>query len=201
MILFFDTETTGLPKDWLPADDPDQPHLVQLACILTEDDGTERASLSIIVNPGVPIPEGAARVHGITDLIADRCGVFNPTAVAMWDRMAERADLIVAHNLKFDMALMDTAWRRVASARKPTLDHAHGSRGRFCTMEAASPIVNLPPTDRMLAAGFNKPKPPKLEECIRHFFGEDLTGAHDALVDVRACARVFFHLRTLGDTP
>lgn len=200
-IIFFDTETTGLPKDWLPADHAEQPHLVQLACILTEDDGTERASLSIIVKPDAPIPDGAARVHGITDLIADRFGVFNPAAVALWDRLAERADLIVAHNLKFDMAVMDTAWRRVRSERKPTLDLAHGTRGRFCTMEAASPTVNLPPTDRMRAAGFTKPKPPKLEECIRHFFGEELTGAHDALVDVRACARVFFHLRGLEAKP
>jgi DNA polymerase-3 subunit epsilon len=64
-------------------------------------------------------------------------------------------------------------------------------------MEAAAPIVNLPPTERMLAAGFNKPKAPKLEECIHHFFGETLAGAHDALVDVRACARVYFHLQTL----
>jgi len=47
------------------------------------------------------------------------------------------------------------------------------------------------------AAGINKPKPPKLEECIRHFFGEELDGAHDAMVDVVACRRVFFHLRTL----
>lgn len=49
----------------------------------------------------------------------------------------------------------------------------------------------------MLAAGFTKPKPPKLEECIRHFFDEALEGAHDALVDVRACARVHRHLISL----
>jgi len=50
----------------------------------------------------------------------------------------------------------------------------------------------------MLAAGFTKPKPPKLEECIRHFFNEELDGAHDAMVDVRACRRVYFHLQTMG---
>lgn len=57
--------------------------------------------------------------------------------------------------------------------------------------------MNLPPTERMRAAGFNKPKPPKLEECIRHFFNEDLDGAHDAMIDVAACRRVYFHLKTL----
>ena len=67
----------------------------------------------------------------------------------------------------------------------------------FCTMEAAAPIVNLPPTERMLAAGFNKPKAPKLEEAIRFFFDESLDGAHDAMVDVIACRRIYFHLKNL----
>ena len=201
MIFAFDTETTGLPVDRLALDDPVQPHLVQLAGLLLDDDGTERASINLIVNAGVPIPKGASDVHGITNDVAVRAGMSNPVAVALWDRLAERADLLVAHNIKFDMALMETAWARVLSSRLPRLDVKHGSRPRFCTMEAASPIVNLPPTDRMRAAGFEKPKPPKLAECIRHFFNEPLDGAHDALVDVRATARLFFHLRSIGVAP
>jgi len=113
----------------------------------------------------------------------------------MWDRMAERADLIVAHNLPFDLFLMQTAWARGKSTR--TFDQAHGRREQFCTMKSAAPVVKMPPTERMLAAGFTHAKPPKLEECIHHFFGEKLEGAHDALIDVRACARVFFHLRQI----
>lgn len=197
MILFFDTETTGLLNFRAPMDDPSQPHLVQLACLLTDDDGTERSSMSIIVNPRVPIPTSASEVHGITDLIADRAGVFNETAVAMWSRLAERADLLVAHNIKFDMKVMEAAHARHSPGGLLKMDKAHAGRPRFCTLEAASPIVNLPPTEKMVAAGFNKPKPPKLEECIRHFFGEALEGAHDALVDVRGCARVFFHLKAM----
>jgi DNA polymerase III subunit epsilon len=201
MILFFDTETTGLPEFVRPLDDDRQPHLVQIACLLTDDDGTERASTNLIVNPGVPIPEGAARVHGITDAIADRCGVPSSTAVAMWNKLAERADLIVAHNIKFDITLMKIAWARQFGADGPAYEKRHGNRAQFCTMERSSPIVNLPPTARMLAAGFNKPKPPKLEEAILHFFQETLEGAHDALVDVRACARVYFHMKNNGLTP
>lgn len=194
MILFFDTETTGRPDFRRPVDDTFQPQIVQLAALLTEDDGTERASFSIVVLPSCTIPSGAAAVHGITDQIADRCGVSPKLALMLWDDLAGRAETIVAHNIRFDWFLMASAWSRT-SAR--AFDATHGQRARFCTMDAASPIVNLPPTERMIAAGFNKPKPPKLEECIRHFFGEDLIGAHDALADVRACARVFFHLRSL----
>lgn len=166
-----------------------------------DNDGTERAAINLIVNPHVPIPPGASAVHGITDEIADRAGVFTHTAVAMWDRLAERADMIVAHNISFDLFLMRTAWARTMAAGSRTFEKAHGTRQQFCTMRAATPIVKLPPTERMLAAGFSKPKPPKLEECIRHFFDEEMAGAHDALVDVRACARVYFHLRGRQSDP
>lgn len=198
MILFFDTETTGLPDFRAPADHPRQPHLVQLAALLTEEDGTERASFSILVKPPEDgIPAEAAAVHGISTEIAERCGFSNARAVAMWDEMASRAALLVAHNIQFDMTVMATAWRRVLSVLRPDMKAEHGERARFCTMKASAPVVNLPPTDRMRAAGFTGPKSPKLAECIQHFFSEELAGAHDALADVRACARVFFHLRTL----
>lgn len=192
MILFFDTETTGLPNDRLRPDHPDQPHLVQLAALLTETDGRARASLNLIVNAGQPIPEGAAKIHGLTTAIVTACGVPLKTACQTFSDLMGKADMLVAHNLRFDVAIMETAYLRLGGrpARRPS--------GRACTMEAASSIMKLPPTPRMVAAGFNKPKPPKLEECIRHFFGEELIGAHDALADVRACARVFFHLRSLG---
>ena len=46
----------------------------------------------------------------------------------------------------------------------------------------------------MIAANFHGPKMPKLEEAIWHFFQEKLEGAHDALVDAKACGRLYFHL-------
>lgn len=189
MIIFFDTETTGLP-DWrMPIDHECQPHIVQIACILTEDDGRERASLNLIVDPGVAIPDGAARVHGITNEVAARCGVPAAVAVKTFANLLAAADVLVAHNIKFDAALLDTAYARLGGQPKKQPDT------RFCTMDAATPIVNLPPTDRMIAAGFTKPKAPKLSECVKHFFNEELAGAHDALVDVRACARIYFHMQ------
>lgn len=198
MNLFFDCETTGLPERGLSPNHPRQPHLVQLACLLCEDDGTERASVSLIVRPPVSIPDDVAAIHGITNGVAAAAGISPASAVAMWSNLARRADVLVAHNVGFDMAIMLTAWHRTqgedAAAKWAS---AHGDRPLFCTMKAATPVVNLPPTERMIAAGMRQPKAPKLAECIRHFFGEELAGAHDALVDVRACARLYFHLQRM----
>lgn len=191
MILFFDTETTGFPIPSRPIGDETQPHIVQLACILTEDDGLERACFSTIINPGVPIPEVTSRIHGITSEIAERSGISLTVAVHVFEEFLDRAHRVVAHNIKFDAALIRTAFARCrTSLRMPP-------QGLFCTMEAASAIIQIPPTERMLAVGITKCKPPKLSECVAHFFSEPLDGAHDALVDVRACARVYFYMQNL----
>lgn len=193
-VLFFDTETTGFYQDKLPVDHPEQPYIVQLAAQLCEDDGSPIAGFSFIVDPGIgtiSIPARASDVHGITDEIAAQYGVSPESALSSFTHLYQRADLVCAHNIKFDRGVIEAAisrhYKRVMPLRK-TL---------YCTMEAASPVINLPPTDRMRAAGITKPKPPKLEECIKHFFNEELDGAHDAMVDVIACRRVYLHLKTL----
>lgn len=191
MILFFDTETTGFYSDRLPPVHDGQPHIVQLAMLLTEDDGKPVSSVSLIIDCPHPIPVQASNVHGITNDISSARGVDLQMAIDLFRHFYRLADLLVCHNAKFDVPVMESVISRFngerVSLRKPAL----------CTMEAASPIVNLPPTERMLAAGYDKPKPPKLEECIRHFFDEALDGAHDAMIDVTACKRVFFHLKSL----
>lgn len=192
MILFFDTETTGFFDDRLPIDHEAQPYIVQLAAQLCDDMGSPVAGFSFIVsNPGVEIPERAAVVHGITTEKAIQFGVSAEFALNAFTHLYQRADLICAHNIKFDKGILEVAiaryYGRTMPLRKPL----------FCTMEAASPIIKLPPTERMRAAGFDKPKPPKLEECIRHFFNEELDGAHDAMVDLTACRRVYLHLKSI----
>lgn len=198
MNLFFDTETTGFPRRDLPLDHPRQPRIVQLACILAEDDGTERASLSLIVRPdGWSIPAEAAAIHGIDDALAERAGVPIDMALRLLLDMARQTSLVVAHNVAFDVEVAQIGLHQI---RQPDAATEIGAMPRACTMNLATPILKLPPTERMLAAGFNKPKAPKLAECVRHFFDEPLEGAHDALVDVRACARVYRHLMTMERT-
>ncbi len=195
MILGYDTETTGLPLWHDPSDDPRQPHVIQLAMMLFDMEGNEVARWANIVKPGpgaVMAPEAFA-AHGISLVCAEAEGVEPDEALDAFLGMVAQASLMVGHNESFDRRLM-----RIMAARhrgfkwEPPIPN-------FCTLYKSKFKLNLPPTPKMVAAGMPGPKSPNLGECIKHFFGEDLDGAHDALVDVQASMRVFWHLvRNLG---
>lgn len=194
MYVAFDTETTGLPIWGKPSDDPSQPHLVQLAMILLDDDHVERASFSMIIKPeGWESGPEALAAHGITTEMAMRLGVPEKLATDLYVSLVYGTGAtVIAHNAPFDLRIMRIAMLRAGYSKEWQAEQ--GEVNSYCTLKNTTHVVNLPPTPKMVAAGFNKPKPPKLSECIQHFFGEELVGAHDALVDVRACVRVFRHL-------
>ena len=191
MLLFFDTETSGLPEFRLPSDHASQPHLIQLACLLCTDAGETLERWQTIVKPGMgaTMHEKAFEAHGISLERARDEGIDAAVAVDAMMDMAGRATAMVGHNIGFDVRIM-----RITTTRT----HRFKWEPRIptkCTMRLATPIINLPPTPKMVAAGFNKPKDPNLGECVRFFFNEALDGAHDALVDVDACKRVYFAIQ------
>ena len=189
--LFFDTETTGVFFDHLTDLDEAQPHLVQLGALLHDSSGCEVSTVDLIVDPKVAIPEGATKVHGITNEVAHALGVPEVGAVGILQRLMASADVLVAHNVDFDLRVARVAMIRAGhQLRAPRLVR--------CTMAAASAIMKLPPTERMKAAGFDKPKPPKLSEAAQFFFGETHEKAHSAIHDVRMCARVYYELVRRG---
>lgn len=193
MIVVFDTETTGLPDFKARATEPSQPHLVQLALVTCDDEGNEVSSRSVLIRPnGWIISAEVTAIHGITHERAMADGIPEEQAVALFVVTQGRASLRVAHNESFDRRIMRIAMARAGMERD--FIEAIEARAAYCTCDNAKPIVNLPPTQRMLDVGMTGPKPPKLQECIKHFFDEELAGAHDALVDARACARLYQRL-------
>jgi DNA polymerase-3 subunit epsilon len=59
----------------------------------------------------------------------------------------------------------------------------------------ATPILKLPPTDKMRAAGRHHHKSANLREAYSHFMGRELVDAHSAIADARACMDVYFALK------
>lgn len=180
--LYYDTETTGFPK---PSGTPlDQcPFIVQIAAILVDDEAGEVASLNFIIKPdGWTIPADVALIHGIPTEKAEAFGIPARVAMAAFSQVLRQADEAIAHNDEFDVKLITYEIER-AGAPNVLLE-----KPRFCTMKATTDLCRLP------GKYPGKFKWPKLIEAHQHFFGEGFDGAHDALVDVRACARVHRHL-------
>lgn len=190
MYLAFDTETTDLPRSHLDPDHPHQPHLLQFAGILIDEHNREIDRLFTKVRPGVGavLSSQAYAAHGITLEEAFHQGMEAIDVFRWFAAAAARSDRIVGHNVQFDLQIMAIVAARAGlggwSTPVPT----------YCTMAHATPVVDLPPTPRMRAAGRLHPKSPSLAECITHFFAEELTDAHDAEADVRACLRIFRRL-------
>jgi len=186
MKLFFDTETTGFVKTGLHLGHIEQPRIVQLAAVLTDEHGKELSSLNSIIEPeDFEIPEEATKVHGITTEYARKYGADIKGALGMFMILATKADLLVCHNVAFDLAMI-----QIELVRKPMGIPAAESLKQFpvyCTMKESTNVCKIPKA----SGGY---KWPKLSEAYRHAFGKDFDGAHDAMADTRAMKELYFWL-------
>ena len=186
MYLFFDTETTGIPKNYkAPASDlKNWPRLVQIAWLTTDDNGSEIRSAEHIVKPnGFTIPADAAKIHGITMDIAQERGEDIKAILDGIVKDIEIAQVLIAHNMAFDEKILGAELLRAGS-----LNHVEAKQRR-CTMQSATDFCRLP--------GPYGYKWPTLNELHLKLFRESFSGAHRALVDVRACAKCYFELKRL----
>jgi len=187
MFLFFDTETTGLPQNYnAPISDFNNwPRLVQIAWLTYDKKGKKIAGANFIIKPeGFIIPEQAANIHGITTEKALRQGVDLKNTLSNFAEAVRESKIIVAHNMSFDEKIIGAEF-----LRKKVLHDLFESI-RVCTKEEATDYCQLP--------GNYGYKWPRLSELHIKLFGEDFVDAHDALADVRACAKCFFELCKRG---
>ncbi len=193
--LFYDTETQGLPLWNQPSEHPSQPHIVQVGALLVDiEKGKTLASLDLTVCPdGWVIPDDVAKIHGITTEHASSCGVPESLALRTLIELWQRADFRVGHNEQFDARIIRIALHRFAGPDDPE----RWKNGRAeCTQVDSTPILKLPPTERMIAAGFGKKfKSANLREAHMHFIGEELVDAHSAFADAKACRDVWFAIK------
>lgn len=192
-ILFFDTETTGLVKPKKPPTDPVQPMPVQIGLKLDGEDQKERTAMNYMIQPeGWIVDPKAAEITGITNEIAEAYGVNIIAGYEVFRDTIKHADAVVAHNAMFDITVMRRTAKVYADMTEQEYVDPFKGKSCICTMLTATQIVQALPKRN------GEYKWPKLEECMRFFFNESLEGAHDALVDVRATARVYYELKRMG---
>lgn len=188
MYLFFDTETTGLPKDWkAPLTDFDNwPRLVQLAWAAYTPEGGLIARRAYIVAPdGFEIPKEASAIHGITTERAKRDGRPIAAVLGAFHYQLKNAKVVIGHNIGFDNKI---AGAEILRLKLPKITPP---RKKICTMLSSTKYCGLP-SER---GGF---KWPKLVELHRKLFGSDFEGAHNANFDVAATVKCFWELKRLG---
>lgn len=196
LFLGFDTETTGLPKGDYKA--PNNVRVCQLAAKLCDAQGNTVQVLNHIIKPeGWTIPPEVAKIHGITQERAEKEGVPMLYALSQFVGMLEKGVVLIAHNNKFDLQMLDIEFWNLFKDPEKML-HRKSTQRHICTMTATKDICKLPPTFRMQKAGFNTYKAPKLIEAYKFVFGTEFDKAHDAMNDVNAMMAMFFELVKRG---
>jgi len=80
-----------------------------------EGEAVEEARLSCLVDPGIPIPDDARAIHGISN--ADLTGAPPFGSVASPLLALAEGSVIVAHNASFDLSFLDSELGRLGMRR------------------------------------------------------------------------------------
>ena len=185
--LFFDTETTGLPKNWkAPVTDLNNwPRLVQLAYLYYDSDGNLISSGDFIIKPnGFSIPIDASKIHGISTERATREGKPLSSVLEQFSSLVKQATYLVAHNMSFDEKIVGAEMLRNGK------QNSVQTKNKICTMERTTNFcaINGP-------YGY---KWPKLSELHYKLFRTGFEEAHNAAVDITATAKCFWELKKMG---
>lgn len=185
MFLIFDTETTGLPKNFkAPLTDFDNwPRMVQLAWQLHDNTGKLLQSNSIIIKPvDFEIPEASIKIHGISNQKAVTDGEDLKSTLQYFTGSVNIANFICGHNVNFDLNIVSAECLRIQVPKpfgnKKFIDTKNELTTNFC---------NIPG-----GAGWDRPRWPSLSQLHEKLFGVNFTGAHNAAFDVEATAKVLF---------
>jgi DNA polymerase III subunit alpha len=185
MYLIFDTETTGLPRDYnAPITDlSNWPRLVQLAWQLHDERGKLISNNNFIVKPeGFTIPYNAEKVHGISTDRALKEGHDLMKVLEIFHQDVEKATYMVGHNIGFDINVCGSEFLRkevpMVMMEKTALD----------TKDISTEFCGIP------GGKGGKFKWPTLTELYKKLFNVGFDDAHDAAYDVDATAKCFFGL-------
>jgi len=213
MIMVFDFETTGLPKDGNARYNPgysnpvDWPHSVQMAYILydTMTNKAKIASEVIRLPEGVEVTEESEEIHkisaaytrGRTKMGKDGSLTHHPfikTVLKEFIQDFRRADIVVAHNIHFDRNMVLAELDRQGQECIADLKEFFENKKEFCTGIKGKYVCKMERKDKH---GRTYYKMPKLKELYENLFGQvpDESKLHNALVDVVICLRCFYKMR------
>jgi DNA polymerase III epsilon subunit family exonuclease len=144
--------------------------IVEVAAVRVRD-GHPVAEFHTLVQPGIPIPADASKLHQITDAMVAGAPAFEE----IWPRLRDfcGSDVLVAHNgFDYDFPILRRMIRQL------------GEQPDLCTYDTLPLARDLHPGSRRLGD-------------LAHVFGIDPGREHGALDDTRTLAAVFLKLGEL----
>jgi DNA polymerase-3 subunit alpha len=192
MFLIFDTETTGLPRNYnAPLTDFDNwPRMVQIAWQLHDSTGKLLNHDAIIIKPrGYTIPFNAVQVHGISTERAHEEGQDLEEVLRNFASVVDQCSYLCGHNIDFDINIIGAEFLRCGLPNyfetKARIDTKSDETTNFCAIPGGKG---------------GKFKWPTLTELYTKLFTSSFEEAHNAAFDVQATSRVFFEIIKRGLT-
>ncbi|MCE2683062.1 MAG: 3'-5' exonuclease, partial [Cryomorphaceae bacterium] len=181
MYIIFDTETTGLPRDWKApiSDTSNWPRVVQIAWQIHDEMGRLVEQKDYLIRPeGFDVPYDAENIHGISTELATAYGESLKVVLEAFNKALSISKFVVGQNVGFDRNVLGCEFIR-------------------CGMD--SPMLDMPVLDTctertaemcQIAGGrYGKFKLPTLTELHDFLFNQPFAEAHNATADVEATTR------------
>ena len=175
-MIFFDLETTGLPK--AEGSDLDmQPKIIEFGAIKLDEDLVESDRIEFLCNPGYPLEPIITKITGIKDEDLKDEKPF----IANYQRVCEfflGEKTVVAHNLPFDRKILKFELERLDKLTKFPWPYEH-----ICTVEIGEGVWG---------------KKRKLGDIYAEISGKKIEGAHRSTADIEAMIEIFKWYRAEG---
>lgn len=196
--LVFDVETTGLlPTPYSKPIIPSElPHIIQLSWVLydiNEKRIVKKYNTYVQPPSDVIIKPIITELTGITREIVDKHGIEITEAIESFYNAYLEADIIIAHNLSFDINMILLEGCVKIPAMRGMFDFQvleDRKKHLYCTMQES---IDLCKIERTNSRGVYY-KQPKLVELYKHLFGKEPENLHNSAVDVAACLRCFLKM-------
>lgn len=209
-VLVFDTETTGLPKTKVINESTinSLPYIVQLSYMIYDTDSTKIIKISdniVKIPENVELTKESIAIHGIDRNKINENG--KPIVKILQEFLTDidSTDLIIAHNIDFDINMiivelyrsaMDTKNSHIKEINLPVTVQLQ-YMNRYCTMKNSMELCNIKKFSK--TTGNEYVKFPTLTETYHKLFNVKPNNMHNSLNDIYACFRCFYKLKYKKD--
>lgn len=178
IVLAFDTETSGLLHSALTPLDK-QPEIIEFYGVMVDlATGDQGAELEQLLAPARAISDEITGITGITNEMLVGQPMFANFAHQL-EQFIGNSDAVMAHNLSFDMEMVDLEFGRVKMSTT-----SMWPRRKICTVEKTIHLKG----HRLTLQGLHE-----------HLFGEGFPKAHRARADVQAMIKCSVELFKRGE--